>query len=451
MRLLLLYDHDPIAGARHDHSEPNPAVHRPTDCSRAMNVATSLDSGRPSLLFASWHYAPNQSVRYRMDIMANPQASLMASDNQRKTLEDPPATSADREHIHAGEKWHRVVDCGRDVLQYQCILPRHTCPRSTSLQTPELSLAPAKDLLQVTVNIVFRGLCAADRLGTARGHIQPPPHARLAPTPTNDYWLLFFRCFQAIGYANASTVLEQALVSDISTQSGVHFGVNPIRPKLDPAIGPVIGGSRPPPTPFQNPLHLFLQPAVDLILFITVVVISSLFHVRYPQLNQTELGLCFLSLGMGMAVGSVIAGSILDWAKRRLLTVHGDGDAKPSTNDFPTEKGTDGVLSAGRVSQVHWCCSSFGSGLGRNHERATNAQALMLDLVPKQGSSITACNNLIRRALGAALVSAIQPMLDALGAGWAYILLGGLCLVLSPSGVAACAGWAQLRHQRRVR
>ncbi|KAJ7162205.1 hypothetical protein C8R46DRAFT_1282798 [Mycena filopes] len=59
-------------------------------------------------------------------------------------------------------------------------------------------------------------------------------------------------------------------------------------------------------------------------------------------------------------------------------------------------------------------------------------QTLMLDLMPTHGSSITACNNLVRCSLGAGPVSAIQPLLDALGAGYAYVLLGGLVALASP-------------------
>ncbi|KAJ7061486.1 MFS general substrate transporter [Mycena amicta] len=273
----------------------------------------------------------------------------------------------------------------------------------------------------------------------------------------------------------------------------VGNGSIPGRPFLHTPLVPIIGrgrrlssslavGSRPPPKPFQNPLPLFLQPDVDLILFITGVVyavfyavlasISSLFHVQYPQLNQTELGLCFLSLGIGMGVGSVIAGKILDWdyqrAKRKLLAVNGDVDAKPSTeDDFPIEKARLRILPFFLCIFVA-CCIGYGWCIERGTNLAgplvllfflalvsigiMNAlQTLMLDLVPKQGSSITACNNLVRCGLGAGLVSAIQPMLDALGAGWAYVLLGGLCLVLSLPAVLLLVRFGPSWRARRRR
>ncbi|KAJ7430636.1 hypothetical protein B0H11DRAFT_2210930 [Mycena galericulata] len=54
-------------------------------------------------------------------------------------------------------------------------------------------------------------------------------------------------------------------------------------------------------------------------------------------------------------------------------------------------------------------------------------QTLMLDLMPSQGSAITACNNLVRCSLGAGLVSAIQPILEALCSASLYQLPHGPC------------------------
>ena len=34
--------------------------------------------------------------------------------------------------------------------------------------------------------------------------------------------------------------------------------------------------------------------------------------------------------------------------------------------------------------------------------------------------------------MGAGMVSVMNPMLDAFGDGWSYVLLGGLCVLVSP-------------------
>lgn len=76
------------------------------------------------------------------------------------------------------------------------------------------------------------------------------------------------------------------------------------------------------------------------------------------------------------------------------------------------------------------------------------SSTIMIDLVPGQGSAITACvsisyytpsiltkrdqNNLVRCLLSAALVSVIQLIFDGIGVGWTYILLTGLTLLSLP-------------------
>jgi len=77
-------------------------------------------------------------------------------------------------------------------------------------------------------------------------------------------------------------------------------------------------------------------------------------------------------------------------------------------------------------------------------------QVLIMDLFPNQGSSITAAvghccsisfylllneclqNNLVRCSLGAALVSVINLIVDAIGVGWTFVLLGGVCILITP-------------------
>lgn len=81
-------------------------------------------------------------------------------------------------------------------------------------------------------------------------------------------------------------------------------------------------------------------------------------------------------------------------------------------------------------------------------------QTLLVDLVPAQGSSVTACvrslfpgqfqlslkmltraflqNNFVRCLLGAALVAVINIITDALRPGWTYVLLGGVCVLSAP-------------------
>lgn len=65
----------------------------------------------------------------------------------------------------------------------------------------------------------------------------------------------------------------------------------------------------------------------------TLAPISSLFKHSYPFLTEIELGLCFLGMGFGMALGSFMMGRILDSEyarfKRRLKATVINEEAVP--------------------------------------------------------------------------------------------------------------------------
>lgn len=112
---------------------------------------------------------------------------------------------------------------------------------------------------------------------------------------------------------------------------------------LIPIIGRRAKGSQsssdhdtlPPPTKkkgFQNPLRLLLKKDIVLTLtinssafsvfFAIVTSLSTLFEQTYPFLNELTIGLCFLSTGGSMALGTGMIGKFLDWryqAEKRQL------------------------------------------------------------------------------------------------------------------------------------
>ncbi|KAJ7090815.1 MFS general substrate transporter [Mycena belliarum] len=214
---------------------------------------------------------------------------------------------------------------------------------------------------------------------------------------------------------------------------------------------------------FQNPLRLLLHADVALLLLLSGVIyslfyavtasISTVFHNTYPQLNETELGLCFLAIGGGMVLGTLFCGKVLDWdyqrVRRSIPVAQGQTvEAGKPDETFPIEKARLRLVPALLFIYVVSCI-----GYGWCIERRTHIAGplvllvliglvgpsmfnpigtLIVDLMPTHGSSITACNNLVRCGLGAALVSAIQPLLDALGAGYTYLLLGGICALTGP-------------------
>ena len=70
--------------------------------------------------------------------------------------------------------------------------------------------------------------------------------------------------------------------------------------------------------------------------------ISSLFADIYPFLNDTTIGLCYLAIGFGTAIGSVATGKLLDWDFQRMKKIYISPQEKSESgelaDDFPVEK-----------------------------------------------------------------------------------------------------------------
>lgn len=300
-------------------------------------------------------------------------------------------------------------------------------------------------------------------------------------------------------------------------------------PRISRPIFPIIGREhistsenieRPPRRPFINPLQLFFYPEVTLLLFFNGVVyavfygvtasISTLFQEVYPFLSETDVGLCFLAIGGGMLVGTLVNGKILDREYRVVrdklvrtgaLTLEG---AKNDEN-FPIEYARFrlmpiwlGIFSA--------CCVGYGWALQERVSLAipllmqilstcysifisdttstdslqvgytiicvmNTTQTLLVDMLPSQGSSITACvgvltflpaysrrrltkgvqNNLARCSLGAGMVSVIDIIIRAVDIGWTYVILGALCVAVAPIIYVVMQYSPRWRANRRAR
>ncbi|KAJ7718296.1 MFS general substrate transporter [Mycena maculata] len=236
----------------------------------------------------------------------------------------------------------------------------------------------------------------------------------------------------------------------------IYYPVIPILGRRSPATVTAAA----PRKKFQNPLRLLLHVDVALLLSTTAVLfsvsygitasISSVFHAAYPRLNETELGLCFLTLGVGMIIGSVVCGKVLDWDYQRVRRSMPQDPTQPDATDdaFPIEKARLRLVPI-LLAVYAACCVGYGWCIDRRINIAgplvllvvvglvgialiNSISTLMVDLMPTQSSAIIACNNLIRCSLGAGLVSAIEPLLDALGTGYTYLLLGGVAALMAP-------------------
>ncbi|KAI0347750.1 MFS general substrate transporter [Trametopsis cervina] len=240
--------------------------------------------------------------------------------------------------------------------------------------------------------------------------------------------------------------------------------------------------------PFTNPLLIFFYPDVSLLLIFNATLyavmygvttsISTLFSTTYPFLNETDIGLCFLSLGGGMMFGTVIGGKSLDRdyrsIKRRLeQKARDDPESKIRPEDVMKDENFPVEYARLRMTVFYSAiyvatCVAYGWCLDRKVNLAgplvllvvigytiviimNSVQTLLVDLLPSQSSSVTACNNIVRCSFGAACVSVIDLMIKALGVGWTYVLLAGLCVLVGPLLYVIMRMGPKWRGDRRMR
>jgi len=156
-----------------------------------------------------------------------------------------------------------------------------------------------------------------------------------------------------------------------------------------------------------------------------------------------------------MILGSLLTGKLLDAdfqrMKSRILKDSEKnvvGRSLAEDENFPIEKARLRLMPI-FVAIYTICCVGYGwciekkvsiagplcllVGIGFVSISVMNAiQTQLIDLVPTQSSSVSACNNLVRGSLGAGLVAIIDIIIRALGPGWTYVLLGGSCAFFCP-------------------
>ncbi|EXV04499.1 MFS transporter [Metarhizium robertsii] len=126
----------------------------------------------------------------------------------------------------------------------------------------------------------------------------------------------------------------------------------------------------------------------------------SLFSKRYGY-NEVQVGLMYLPLALGSIGAASIVGPSINWNFKRHCIQSGipyDQSRQNDLSNFPIEQAR---LEIG-LPCVPWC--------GR-------------------AGTATAANNLTRCLVGAGASAAIIPMIDAIGAGPAFTLIGGLYFV----------------------
>jgi len=167
--------------------------------------------------------------------------------------------------------------------------------------------------------------------------------------------------------------------------------------------------------------------------------------------NDLQIGLMYLPTAGGSLAAAAIAGPATNYNYRRhaaRLGMQVDKARQADLTKFPIERARLEVglpllvLSAAVTVAWGWaieaeapvaviCVLLFLVGLaivGFNN----SANVLIVDIYPGRAGAAVAANNLTRCLVGAAATAVIVPMIDKMGAGWAFTLIAGLYVLLSP-------------------
>lgn len=164
--------------------------------------------------------------------------------------------------------------------------------------------------------------------------------------------------------------------------------------------------------------------------------------------NELQVGLSYLTGGVGVVVGGFIAGRLMDWNYKAVAKKHGLSINRTAGDDithFPIEEARSrGSLVLLGLSTVILC--AYGWSLeARLHASVPLIlqfflgaictilhqiyNVLMVDIFPKNSSSAAASGNITRCALSAVAVAILHPLTRVIGRGWffaAMALLNGV-------------------------
>ncbi|GAA5856146.1 hypothetical protein JCM9279_004925 [Rhodotorula babjevae] len=321
------------------------------------------------------------------------------------------------------------------------------------------------------------------------------------------FWFLF--AFGAVVLVLLALVLPETLRSLVGNGSIPARGINRSlisiwqehrrRKELGDAAEPDLASlaARPPKKGWHDvkpfaPLKMFLETDVFFVLTFNAICYSlfycvttstgTLFQTTY-NLNESELGLCFLANGVGCLLATFVNGPRLtaDYKhvarqveQKRLeegvSIEQQEQERKKDQNDlstFPIEHARlrslpyffFGLVASTIVygwvvdKGVHLSVPlimQFIVGLTVTSVM-NGVNTLLVDLYPGQSASAIAANNLYRCLCGAAATGFIDPLLKRLDPGWAFTMLSLVTCLFAPLMILEYRNGMRWRAERRAR
>ncbi|KAJ2982913.1 hypothetical protein NUW58_g6342 [Xylaria curta] len=198
--------------------------------------------------------------------------------------------------------------------------------------------------------------------------------------------------------------------------------------------------------------------------------LSSLFIQVYGY-GELQAGLVYIPFGVGGLVSSYVWGKFLDFEYARVARTHGydpEETKKKLVDDFPIESARLrsilylAVVTAAGTAGYGWTIQKHVA----QHVAAPLAIQAVLgftlaagfvtfgtlatDLNPERSSTAAASSNILRASLAAGGTAALQPIIDAVGAGWCFTIFGLLVAACGPILIFQIRIGPKWRKLRRI-
>ncbi|CAK7891619.1 MFS antiporter Qdrp1 [[Candida] anglica] len=254
---------------------------------------------------------------------------------------------------------------------------------------------------------------------------------------------------------------SRSLVGDMSVQPKRLVNLSPIL--YLPTIRSRLVGNVDSITPSTNsklsnafaPFVIFFKPTIFFILLpgglqfttwtMSLTTLSTSLSSKY-DFSVIKIGLCYLAPGLGSLIGSLASGKLLNLIYKQKKDQY-DEEIKGVENPpiFNIYKARlhiciiPSLIAIACYIVFGWCIQyrvNIAVPLIAAFIYSTCAicimsalTTLLVDLFPHQGSSSSSCINLMRCLLGAAGVGVLQSIVDGIGEGGCYTIMGGFCAI----------------------
>ncbi|KAK7420436.1 hypothetical protein QQZ08_010423 [Neonectria magnoliae] len=228
-----------------------------------------------------------------------------------------------------------------------------------------------------------------------------------------------------------------------------------------------------------EPIMMLFQKETGLLLSFSSIAFAGFYCIAtamptlfadYYGFSTIDVGLMYLPLAVGSIGAAIVVGPMINRNFKRhceKLGVPFDRSRQQDLSEFPIERARLEIgfplLGLTAASLIAWGWSveakahpavpgvlSAILGVGMiGFNNTTNA--LLVDIHPGKAGTATAANNLTRCLVGAGATAAIVPMMDAMGVGWAFTLIGCLLLVCAPALVALMVWGPRWRRELKVK